>query len=392
MHVLVVAQLPRLPTMLRCPRLLLHAGRMRPDSQRAGGGLLQTIVSAARYALALVAVCGASVLGCASPPPVEQSASINQIELASRVVLDGSEKGVLFRVFEIAPDGDGLRLTASDGALWIDRADNVSRRLEFLPRGRALFPSRSLRDGDVVFYAGFDSTADRVVIFDANGRESSTHPCRQCRELVVADLDGDGRESLVVRANDGTSATIFGDRGASTTTLSAIGYLTDIVATPLGGTSAAALLLYSSPDPELQKAVRVVRKDGTEIGKWPIAAQSAIVAATAAGGEPSVLSIDADAIVERDAMTGSELSRTTLDGASAFRELYAAWWRDGRRVFVLSGGGALNKHMVAVTDRKGKVLFREVGDRRAWALGIPSRMATSFYVAVGGSVMKYQTR
>jgi hypothetical protein len=331
---------------------------------------------------------GLAQLRCA-PPPVDIP-STNRIALHSRTIFDESARGSLFRIFAIeTADDHELLLITSDGVVWTTLSGEVVHRIDFTPGSGAFFPVRRLHDAGAVYYAGFHPKENRVAFFDAEGREFASHPCTQCRELVVADLDGTGRDSLVVRANDGKTATIFGDRGSTVRTLDATGYLTDIVAARLPGERSATLFFYSSPDPDLQKAVRLRCPDGHERGKWAITAGSAIVASTAIGGAPSILSIDANAVIDRDALTGRILSQTPIEGSSAFRELFAASWRDGSRVFLFAGGGALNKHMVVVVDAKGAVVFQQVGDHRAFALRVPSPDASMFYVAVEGRVIRY---
>jgi hypothetical protein len=330
-------------------------------------------------------------IGCGASASLDHIKSIDRLPLRSEIVFDrrGERNGP--RIFEIAASADGeeLRIVMARGVVWATTSGAAVRSIDFVAKPGALAPVRSLREGDATHYAGFDFGGRRLLFFDNDGQHVATQPCRDCWDLVVADVDGAGRDSLIVRAIDGKSAAMFTARGTARTTYPTRGFLTDIGAGRVGDELASSLFFYVAPDPDLGRAVRVVRGDGSERARWGTANVRGIVASTSADGTASILSIDSNTLVEQDALSGKTLSRTTVEGSSAFRSFFAGRWRDGSRVVLFSGGGYLSKHMVAVIDASGSVVFQEVGDGRSYGLSISSPRASMFYIAIDGYVKKY---
>jgi hypothetical protein len=330
-------------------------------------------------------------IGCGASASLDHIKSIDRLSLRSEVVFDRRTERSGPGIFEIfaSADGEELRIVMSRGVVWATGAGVVVRSIDFAGAPEALAPVRSLREGDATRYAGFDFPGRRLLFFDADGRKVATQPCRDCWDLLAADVDGAGRDSLIVRAIDGKSATMFTAQGTARTSYPTKGFLTEVAAGHVGNELARSLFFYVAPDPDLGRGVRVLRGDGSERARWPTANVRGIVASTSADGTASILSIDSNTLVEQDALSGKTLSRTALEGSSTFRSFSAGRWRNGSRVVVFSGGGYLSKHMVAVIDASGAVVFQEVGDGRSFALSIPSPQASMFYVALDGQVKKY---
>lgn len=341
-------------------------------------------------AFAAVAATLTSV-GCGASASLDHIQAIDRLPLKSEIVFDrrAERRGPGFQEVVASVDGAELRIVMPRGVVWATGAGGVVRSIDFVGAPEALAPVRSLRDGDAIRYAGFDFPGRRLVFFDADGRNVATQPCRDCWDLVAADIDGAGRDSLIVRAIDGKSAAMFTAQGTARTTYPTRGFLTDVGAGRVGGELASSLFFYVAPDPDLGRGVRVLRGDGSERASWSTANVRGIVASTSADGTASILSIDSNTLVEQDALSGKTLSRTALEGSSTFRSFSAGRWRDGSRVVLFSGGGYLSKHMVTVIDASGAVVFQEVGDGRSYGLSIPSRQAPMFYVALDGQVKKY---
>lgn len=331
-------------------------------------------------------------VGCSTSASVEHIPSIDRLPLGSEVVFDRrAERSRGPGILEVsaAADGEELRIVMSSGVVWTTAAGAVVRSVEFAGAPGSLAPVRSLREGDATHYAGFDFMGRRLLFFDADGRNVATQPCRDCWDLVAADVDGEGRDSLIVRAIDGKSAAMFTARGAARRTYPTKGFLTEVAAGRIDGEPANSLFFYLAPDPDLGRAVRVMSGDGRERAGWAAANVRGIVASASADGTASILSIESNTLIEQDALTGKRLSRTALEGSSAFRSFSVGRWRNGSRVVLLSGGGYLDKHLLAVIDASGSVVFQQVGDGRSNGLSIPSPQASMFYAAIGGLVKKY---
>lgn len=334
-------------------------------------------------------------VGCGAPASsLDHVQAIERLPLRSAVVFDQAADRGRYPIFEIAVADETLRLATPYGVLWITPDGRVARQIDFTPTGRFLTPVRSLRDGDGLSYAGFDARSRKLLFFDGEGREVASDPCRDCWDLLAADVDGAGRDTLVVRSFDGKAAKLFGARGTKGDSRSSPGFLTDVAAGRIAGEPASSVFFYLAPDNEYERAVRVFTGDGRERARWPIAKVRAIVPSSAADGTSSVLSIDANtnALVEHEALTGKTISRTVLEGSAAFSGLFTSRWPDGKRVVVLSGGGYLNKHMVAVIDAAGAVVYRTIGEGRAYAFAAPSAQAPMFYVAIDGQVKRYSMK
>ncbi len=235
-------------------------------------------------------------IGCGASASIEPIKSIDRLPLRSEIVFDRRAEGRGAFVLEIAASagGEEVRLVMPRGVVWANMSGAVARSIEFDAKPGALANVRSLREGDATHYAGFDFPGRRLVFFDNAGQSVATHSCRDCWDLVAADIDGAGRDSLIVRAFDGKSAAMFTARGVPRKTYPSSGFLTDIGAGRVGDESVSSLFFYMTPDPDLGRAVRVVRGDGSERARWETANVRGIVASTSAEGSTSILSVDSN--------------------------------------------------------------------------------------------------
>ncbi len=343
----------------------------------------------------MLAVLGAVVLsaasGCSSSPASLGHSATDEWPLEVTTLFD--ESAALVRVSDVESlPGGALRAVTSTGAITLGATGAEIRRVVFSPARPWLFPVRRLLDGSLEYYAGYDDSADEIVFFDALGKEVVRQPCKWCRDLVVVRVSA-ASEALLVRANDGSKATLFSARGRERRDFGSPGYLTDVHVITVAGAPSHTLVLYFSPDADSAQAVRLVRLDGTEIARWPVRAGASVGASTAADGRPTIVSLDGDNLVTWDALTGKVLSSVAVEHASAFREVLVQRLSADRRVTVLSGGGSVDKHIVLVIDDTlGRVVFRRIVGRRAWGLAASRDGRSAFLVASLGRVQRYTPR
>lgn len=339
----------------------------------------------------LICTLTAGSAGCRAPAStqgIDRLSSINLAGISSRVVYsDSSGATAGLQSVRTEDESASLQVVTPAGVVWISPSGDVQRRVSFAtaPSG-GLAPVVRLSDDRSDFFAGcqLHLSGGDVVFFDIDGRELARHPSKMCFDMVAAALDSARPESLVVRAMGGSGATVFERRGAVARTLNVAGYLTALSVVRYPGDVSDSLAFQLSPDPELGRAVRIVDATGRERAKWRIAAHGYL----RGFGVGSALALDGDAVVEFDVRTGVEVSRAIVEGASAFRHLRAAPWRDGWSVMVLSGHADLDRHMVVVIDARGQVVYREVGPGRSFTLCAPPG-SNAFYVGVGADLKRY---
>lgn len=331
------------------------------------------------------------VVACGTGTVIPDLPGINTIALRSRVVVpQGLDAWTPVLEVDASPDLADLRIVTREGIRWIDGVGQTLRELKFSVAVGFGAAARTLRDGGVPTYAVFDPGKRSLWFFDADGRQIHDQPCRDCWDLVAADLEGDGHESLVVRVAGARAARSFSARGAAGVTFQAGGVLAYAAAVRIEGDPADGLVFDTDRAPTGTGVIRVLRGDGTERARWSLQAGRVVAAGAQGGGAGTVVARDGDVLTEHDALTGATLWRAVVPSSSSFKWVHAGRWREDRRVLVLVGGASVNKHMVVVADGSGTLLYRKTADARAYDLDIPSRSANGFCVASVSRVACYE--
>jgi hypothetical protein len=240
------------------------------------------------FACVAGAAIGLATVACGGSPTLANVQTIKKLALTSTRVFDGGDGQNRFRVFEIEPvtGGNELRLITSNGVVWITPVGDVVRRVDFTASRTPLFPARRLRNGATDRYVGFAPAKNELVFFNSDGQEDAAKSCSQCWDLATAEIDEPGRDNPFVRAIDGKSARVFSSTGETERGIPATGYLTDLKALYIGDERQASLAFYSSPDPELQEAIRIKNADGQERLRWTIQVQGSVATTRNRGGRP----------------------------------------------------------------------------------------------------------
>lgn len=331
------------------------------------------------------------LFACGTGAVVPDLPKIDTIGLQLRTVTPQGvdEKAPILEV-EVAPEVAGLRSVTRKGVRWTDASGRPVRRLDFSPPVGFGASVRTLRNAGAQTYAAFDPGSRSLRFFDAEGREIREYPCRGCWDSVTADLEGTGRQHLVVPAADGRAASSFDARGEPGLTYQADGILTHASATKIEGEQADSLVFFTERGRGSNGLVRVVRGDGRERARWSPEAGRIVGASEASDGATTLVAMYGDSLTGLDALTGARLWHTVVPAASMFKWVHTARWQQGWRILVLAGGARVSQHMIAVVDSDGALLYRDTVDSRVYDLNIPAPDADEFCVGTIGQVMCYR--
>lgn len=353
---------------------MLHRTRLGPARSASGRWL---------------AIAPLVVAGCVGGSPPLTFTDVDTIGLAVSTIYTPHEAGL--QIFEIGSAGSEIVLTTSHGLMTLRESDSSARVTLAVPDGGKWFGVRALvaASGDISI-AGFDPPTKQLAFVSASGKRT-THPCRDCWDTVsMASIDPTRRDRFAVRNMDGSGARIWDAHGVDVGQWASTGYLTELMAGRVEGGEGPSFVAFTAPDPEFERAIRVRDASGAETAKWKIVSGRA-VAILQPEGPAAVVAVHADTIAEYDATTGTRRWEARLPvGASQFRSLQAARWRDDSRVVVLSSAGRAHaQHLVLVLGKTGEILFQRVAEGRSFALHAPSPTSTHFYVGSEGKVIRF---
>lgn len=332
------------------------------------------------------------VLACGTAAVVPDLQRIDTIGLQVRTVTpQGVDERAAILEVEIAPELAGLRFVTREGVGWTDASGHLVRRLDFTPPVGFGASVRTLRNAGAPTYVAFDPGSRSLRFFDGEGREIREHPCRGCWEMVAADLEGTGRQHLVVPAADGRSAFSFDARGEPGLTYQADGTLTHTSVARIEGEQADSLVFFTERGWGSNGLVRVVTGDGRERARWSSEAGRIVGASEASDGATTLVAMHGDVLTGLDALTGTRLWHTVVPAASMFKWVHTSRWQQGRRILVLAGGARVSQHLVVVVDSNGTLLYRDTIDSRVYDLEIPTPDSDEFCVGTIGQVMCYRS-
>lgn len=331
------------------------------------------------------------LFACVTRAVVPDLPKIDTIGLQVRTVsAQGVDESAAILEVEVAPEGADLRWVTRKGVRWTGASGRPVRGLDFSPPVGFGGSVRTLRNAGAQTYAAFDPGGRSLRFFDAEGRGIREHPCRGCWDLVTADLEGTGRQRLVVPAADGRAASSFDARGEPGLTYQADGILTHTCATRIEGEQADGLVFFTERGPGSKGLVRVVGGDGRERARWFPEAGRIVGASDARDGATTLVAMHGDALTGLDALKGARLWHTVVPAASMFKWVHTARWQQGWRILVLAGGARVSQHMIVVVDSDGALLYRDTVDSRVYDLDIPAPDAGEFCVGTIGQVMCYR--
>lgn len=343
-------------------------------------------------ATGVACLLGASlVAACGRGAPLPELPEINTIALQRRAVVPADlDRWTPVLEVDASAELTDLRIVSRDGIRWIDPSGRTRRAVVFgadIGQGPVV---RTLRDGDAQTWVAF-ALWRNLSFFDAEGRLIQSQPCRDCWELVAADLEGTGRQHVVARtvgANAGAPRS-FSARGVPGPSYPAEGPLGLIAAGRIEDEPADSLLVYTSGDPSQKGAVRVLKGDGSQRARWAVEAGRVLGVATTGGATAAVLAVAGDTLTEQDPLTGAVRWRAAVPASSRFKGGQARRWRDGRRVVLLTQA-RVGQHMVVVADAAGTLLYRAIVDSDAFDLELPSPTGHGFCVGAVARVDCYE--
>jgi hypothetical protein len=203
------------------------------------------------------------------------------------------------------------------------------------------------------------------------------------------DVVGDQTVDTIVETDTHRSVEVRDGNDATVTTIPAAAYVSDFI--PLIDPSAPkqSVLLYLYPDEQGGATFSVVKVTGLQpVATWrEDTGGGGHVATGSWGGGAAVFYLQNGAIVVRG-IGGDLLTRITVSGLQEFSYVYASTLAEGRTVFVVSGNGYTQYHMVVIVDRDGRVQYQARDSEQAFRLAVGAE-ASQFDVETRSTVWRY---
>jgi hypothetical protein len=216
-------------------------------------------------------------------------------------------------------------------------------------------------------------------------------------EFAVGDVTGDARREIVVPGENGKTdgALLLDDEGRLIRNFRTEHYLTAWATVDIDGDGKHELVLYGWPNEARDGTFEVFRGSGERVQKWdaPGFRQRDFTVVPARDGTASILGISvAENTLVWRAFDGRIVEQLRVPFVGCFKFIHQEEIGDGTRVFLLSGGGYNQNHMVVVVDRNGELVYQEIGDGHAEAIHVPDLGRDTFLVSIRNQVWRYSRR
>ena len=227
-----------------------------------------------------------------------------------------------------------------------------------------------------------------VVVFDADGQPVASCVSQIQALVMTADVEGDERQELIVRASDGVAIHDVG--GERVAFLRAPRYLDHVqVIDRAGGKAAILLYMYESA----RKGARylVLDASGGVVADWHDARDHRVWPWVWAwnGKLPVVWTASGDEITAA-AVGGAVVERYAAPGAGTFKYFFGGELRGGRKVLIGSAGGSLVRSAIYVYGPDHALAHSETLATRVSALYTPDEDGTVFFVGTDDQVLRYE--